>query len=408
MAKTYKIMYTGQLQDGVSHDKCITAFSKKFAVSENKARKLVTANKEVLVKNNIEADQAKNYQQALESCGMIVRLEEINSKPLREELSIVPIEEDSVDNSSAKIKRCPKCGSETIIDDECQKCGIFVSKYQQALDKVTVYDEPDNTNDSLEEGLSADNPYEPLEEEYSENAELNPLTVPASHGVSWLSDGFWHFKQNKLAWAGVMVICLIIFVALSFIPFAGSIIVNILSPVILGSLLIGAHEQAKGGDFQIAHLLAGFLNKPGQLILVGVIYLVATLLIMMIAMAIVGGSMAMSGILESNSNPELFIHMMGPGMMLMMLPFWIIMTLMFMAYWYAPVLVTLEGMSALSAMALSFRTCLKNWRAFTIYGMLAVILLIIAIIPLGLGLPIVLPVLVASIYASYRDVFQKA
>jgi len=72
---------------------------------------------------------------------MVVRLDEINPKPPGEELSIVPTEEDSADKSQESKTQCPKCGAENITDDQCQDCGIFISKYLQALEKVIVYDE---------------------------------------------------------------------------------------------------------------------------------------------------------------------------------------------------------------------------------------------------------------------------
>jgi len=218
----------------------------------------------------------------------------------------------------------------------------------------------------------------------------------------------WHFKQNKLTWIAAALIWFIFFLTVGFIPVAGGIIANILPPVIMGGLVIGANEQQQGGDFRIAHLFAGFSNHTGQLFLIGVIYLLASLLIAGLAMPFSSMYMVMTGILDVNIDPEAFRRLIEPGMLIVTLLFAIFMTLLFMAYWYAPVLVSLEGMSALSAMTLSFRACLTNWRALSIYGLLALILIIVALIPMGLGMLIILPIIFASNYASYRDVFQKA
>ena len=76
-----------------------------------------------------------------------------------------------------------------------------------------------------------------------------------------------------------------------------------------------------------------------------------------------------------------------------------------MAAWFAPLLVIFKDMPAVDAMRLSFFACLKNIIAFQIYGVTLVVLMIIASIPYGLGLFVLVPTLFASIYASYKDIF---
>jgi uncharacterized membrane protein len=76
-----------------------------------------------------------------------------------------------------------------------------------------------------------------------------------------------------------------------------------------------------------------------------------------------------------------------------------------MAYWFAPALVALEGVSAVSAMKLSFVGCLKNVLPFLLYGIIGLVLFILGAIPFGLGLLIILPVMMASIYVSFKDIY---
>ena len=79
-----------------------------------------------------------------------------------------------------------------------------------------------------------------------------------------------------------------------------------------------------------------------------------------------------------------------------------------MAYWFAPALVALEGLSALDAMKQSFIGCLKNIPAMLIYGVVGLVLMIIATLPLMLGLIFLMPVLVASMYVGYKDIYRSA
>jgi uncharacterized membrane protein len=64
-------------------------------------------------------------------------------------------------------------------------------------------------------------------------------------------------------------------------------------------------------------------------------------------------------------------------------------------------------MQPLAAMQLSFTACWRNIMAFLVYGLIAMVLLMVATIPFFLGLLIVSPILIASIYCAYRDIFYR-
>ena len=96
-----------------------------------------------------------------------------------------------------------------------------------------------------------------------------------------------------------------------------------------------------------------------------------------------------------------------------------------MAYWFAPVLVAWHDLSAAKSLFFSFVACLRNWRAFLVYGAAIVIIgallpgvlagVLSAVLPSGGGMVSIiltilivlflLPTLYASFYVSYRDVF---
>ena len=77
----------------------------------------------------------------------------------------------------------------------------------------------------------------------------------------------------------------------------------------------------------------------------------------------------------------------------------------YMALWFAPALVALNEVAPLAALRQSFGACLKNIVPFLVYGVAFFGLGIVAVIPLGLGMLVLMPVFFASVYASYRDVF---
>jgi uncharacterized membrane protein len=78
-----------------------------------------------------------------------------------------------------------------------------------------------------------------------------------------------------------------------------------------------------------------------------------------------------------------------------------------MAMWFAPVLVVFHELGAWEAMKQSFSGCLKNILPFLWYSVLLVLLSILAAIPIGLGFLILWPVIMASLYTAYRDIYLK-
>jgi uncharacterized membrane protein len=79
-----------------------------------------------------------------------------------------------------------------------------------------------------------------------------------------------------------------------------------------------------------------------------------------------------------------------------------------MAIWFAPPLVVFHDKSAVEAMQESFTGCLRNIVPFLLYGLVMLVLGVLAAIPFGLGWLVLGPVLAASLYTSYKDIYLTA
>ena len=77
-----------------------------------------------------------------------------------------------------------------------------------------------------------------------------------------------------------------------------------------------------------------------------------------------------------------------------------------MAVWFAPALVVFRNVAPLEAMKASFFACLKNIVPFLVYGVILFVLCIVAMIPFGLGMLVMMPVMMGSVYASYVEIFE--
>jgi uncharacterized membrane protein len=78
---------------------------------------------------------------------------------------------------------------------------------------------------------------------------------------------------------------------------------------------------------------------------------------------------------------------------------------LYMALWFSPCLVVFHEAAPMQALAQSFSACLKNVVPFLVYGVVVLVFAFLAAIPLGLGYLILFPVLIASVYTAYRDIF---
>jgi len=76
-----------------------------------------------------------------------------------------------------------------------------------------------------------------------------------------------------------------------------------------------------------------------------------------------------------------------------------------MAVWFAPALVFFNNMQPVEALKASFDACMKNVLAFFVYGLIVMVLMFFAALPVFLGFLVLVPVVAGSVYAAYRDVF---
>ena len=229
-------------------------------------------------------------------------------------------------------------------------------------------------------------------------------SVAAGQGWAWIVSGFELFKKAPGIWIVIMIILFVIVLVLAFIPLLGSIATALLLPVFTGGLMLGCQSLARGGTLEINHLFAGFKTQTGNLVVLGAMALGASIVAMLPMIVIMGAGMFFGASRGDTGG----MAAMGGSFMLAWLVTMALMVLVYMALWFAPALVVFRGAAPVAALKQSFAACLKNVVPFLIYGIVAMVASIIAAIPLGLGLLVLLPVLSASIFTAYQDIFGDA
>lgn len=219
----------------------------------------------------------------------------------------------------------------------------------------------------------------------------------------WMRQGWLMFLAHPGIWIGCTTLLLVMLMAISIVPLFGQIAAHLLVPLFGAGMIQICKHVADDHEPQIADLFAGFRQNAGQLVMVGVLFAAGIFGIAFIAFLVVSGGLIGGGISGRVGGFGIaFGSVMLAGLFVVLFSIPIIM-----ATWFAPALVMLHDMKPLPAMQASFAAGLRNWLPMFIFGIFLVVALFFAMLPLGLGLLLFLPVFSGAVYASYRDIFTE-
>jgi hypothetical protein len=236
---------------------------------------------------------------------------------------------------------------------------------------------------------------------------MRARALAAGDGWQWIIDGFGLFRRQPFMWIALTFVLVALWIVSLRIQVLGPLLFNLLSPVFFAGLMIGCKAVDGGRELEFSHLFAGFQKNAAPLVTLGGVYLIGTIVIVGIILTTAGGSLP--AILQKSPaelqqmDPEalravVLALMVGSALYIPLL----------MLLWFAPALVVFHDLSPVQAMILSFSGCVMNWLTFLVYGAIVLVLWFIASMPMFLGLVILLPVLICSVYASYKMIFAAS
>jgi uncharacterized membrane protein len=231
--------------------------------------------------------------------------------------------------------------------------------------------------------------------------------LSAGEGWTWIADGWNLFTRAPLMWIVAILLVFVAAIVFGLIPFIGSIAFQIINPVIGAGFVVACRSLERGGEFELEHLFAGFKTQFGSLVIVGLLLIAGYILIFVVFAAVAGFSII--GALLAGHQQDAVQAIMGSAMTILLgtlvaMALWVPLLA---AYWFAPALVVMHGMSPVAAMKESFFACFRNFVPFLVYGIVMSVFAILAVIPFGLGMLVWIPLAIASTYASYRAIFTE-
>jgi len=239
--------------------------------------------------------------------------------------------------------------------------------------------------------------------------------VAPGRGWQWLFEGFWLFRKTPVIWLALTLALGLMWVVSLMIPVLGPLLFNLLSPALFAGLMVGCRALESGKPLEMAHLFAGFRQHAAPLVTVGGVYLVGTVIVVGIVLVVAGGSMLPAVLTKPGTDIET-LRAAARSMAVALAIGAAVYLPVLMAVWFAPLLVVFNGLAPVAAMKLSFTACVSNTVPFLVYGVAVLMAWIVLSLPAALGaagallaaalLVASIPVLICSVYMSYRDIFR--
>ncbi len=239
---------------------------------------------------------------------------------------------------------------------------------------------------------------------------MQPQSVETNHTFAWLGTGWRCFMANPVTWIVIFIILIVIAVVLQFIPLIGPIAFSLITPALAGGLLYAAKDAVEDRPIEIGYLFRGLTDetKRTPLLILGVIWLGVSVLFTVALWMVAGGTLGMgvmTGAMNGEPNPAA-LGAIGFGIVLAFIVALAFSIVIFALMVYAIPLVIFSDTAPIEAMKSSAHASIINIIPLLVFGIIYVVLTVIAAIPFGLGFLVLGPVTAGALFASYQDIYS--
>jgi uncharacterized membrane protein len=229
-------------------------------------------------------------------------------------------------------------------------------------------------------------------------------SLPAGRGAAWIGDAWRMLKEQPGMWAAALILLFVVYIVASMIPVV-SFFVQLLTPFAYAGIALAADEQRRTGTFDLKTLVRGF-EKPHAvpLLVVGGTLFVAGLVFLIVLAIFLGADIVATMKGGGIADPSMVVT--AKFWLAFLIGLALILPVGFATY-LAPQLIVLHDQPAIDAMKMSLAGTVKNILPGLVFGLCAMGLLIVSMIPLLLGLLITIPIMAITNYTVYRDIFVE-
>jgi len=232
----------------------------------------------------------------------------------------------------------------------------------------------------------------------------------AARGWIWIKQGYQLIMLNPLMSIILALIgALAMFAALN-VPQLGPLIFIMLMPVVMAGYMRICRALENEEEIELTHLFEGFQKHTARLFALGG-FAILGLLFASVVMITLGGE-ALTTLLDSvqsASDPQMLVDAMwtaGSGIAFSLMVGFALILVLVMALQYAPMLVFFSNVPPLAALRASLSGSLRNLIPYTVYSLIMQgAALALSMLPFNIGIIVILPLSLTSLYVSYRNIF---
>ena len=205
-------------------------------------------------------------------------------------------------------------------------------------------------------------------------------------GLKWLIEGWHIFAKNPATWVVMSLLYISLGTAVLLIPVVGTLAITLVWPALTAGLVYGANEIGQSRTLKTSHLFETFRHRELRRPLFVLGLLLASLVVVLTGFSMLLWSM---GIVDYT------------------IPRFAAITSVFVisgSLFYAIPSVVLGKARPLSAIKDSISIGIANVPAILLFAVAYLALLFLALIPLGLGLLILVPVTAGAMHTYYKKV----
>lgn len=242
---------------------------------------------------------------------------------------------------------------------------------------------------------------------------IEPRRVGFLRGWFWVAEG-WRLFLRKPLTGIVFTLALWAIIYVSGIHWMLASAVAVLLPVFLAGWVVACDAISRGESVPVTMFFEGFRRRTAELGAIGGFNVVGNLLVLMIVFA-VGGDTLGKLMSDPAGVDQATVLEAYPRIMQALFLGVLVGVPVAMAVWFAPLAVAIDGVKPLQALLASLRAMTRNTLPFLLYGIVwtvagvALFSLASALFSpraaLGIAVWLMMPVLVPSVYVSYRDIF---
>ncbi|MBU6224905.1 MAG: hypothetical protein KGP13_08745 [Burkholderiales bacterium] len=194
--------------------------------------------------------------------------------------------------------------------------------------------------------------------------------VTAQSGTKWVRQGIRVFWKQPIAMSGLFFLFMAIMSLSALLPIIGSFIALTLLPAAtLG--LMAASREVDTGKFPMPIILAIAFRASKErmqgMLILGFLYALGFVGVMGVSALVDGGGFAKLYLLGGKLDAETIMDPNFQNAMWLSLLLYLPLSMIF---WHAPALLHWHGVPVIKSLFFSSVACLRNWRAFFLFGMM--------------------------------------